>query len=70
MPEAVLWKQLKHPNVLPFLGVFLDTSERPCLVSPWMENGNLTRYVGSTNLNTIRRALLVSRGGPSSMLIS
>ncbi|KAJ8077351.1 Rho guanine nucleotide exchange factor [Marasmius tenuissimus] len=58
MPEAVLWKQLKHPNVLPFLGIFLDTSRRPCLVSPWMENGNLTRYIRTANPSLFRRVLL------------
>ncbi|KAK1230558.1 hypothetical protein PQX77_006358 [Marasmius sp. AFHP31] len=57
-PEAVLWKQLRHPNVLPFLGVFLDTSGRPCLVSPWMENGNLTQYIESADPAFSQRVLL------------
>ncbi|KAK1230559.1 Rho guanine nucleotide exchange factor [Marasmius sp. AFHP31] len=58
MPEAVLWKQLRHPNVLPFLGFFLDTSGRPCLVSPWMENGNLTEYINSADPAFSQRVLL------------
>ncbi|THU88759.1 kinase-like protein, partial [Dendrothele bispora CBS 962.96] len=47
LKEAILWRQLDHPNVLPFLGIyFLDTTkQRVCLISPWMENGNLRRYL-------------------------
>ncbi|KAK7437368.1 Rho guanine nucleotide exchange factor [Stygiomarasmius scandens] len=47
LKEAILWKQLNHPNVLPFLGLyFLDaTKHRICLISPWMENGNLRKYL-------------------------
>ncbi|KAF5347789.1 hypothetical protein D9756_010257 [Leucocoprinus leucothites] len=45
--EAVLWNRLKHPNILPFYGVYsLEGSpHRPCLVSPWEENGNITNYI-------------------------
>ncbi|KAJ7113510.1 kinase-like domain-containing protein [Mycena epipterygia] len=42
--EAVIWRQLCHPNLLPFFGVYyLDT--RLCLVSPWMENGNIQKFL-------------------------
>ncbi|KAJ7831167.1 kinase-like domain-containing protein, partial [Mycena leptocephala] len=42
--EALIWRQLAHPNVLPFFGVYyLDT--RLCLVSPWMENGNIMKFL-------------------------
>ncbi|KAF7975372.1 hypothetical protein HWV62_9703 [Athelia sp. TMB] len=45
--EAVIWRQLSHPNVLPFYGVFRLGSqyERLCLVCPWMSNGNLSEYL-------------------------
>jgi serine/threonine protein kinase len=45
--EAVLWRQLHHPNVLPFYGVchWEDDLSRICLVSPWMSNGNILRYL-------------------------
>ncbi|THU78618.1 kinase-like protein, partial [Dendrothele bispora CBS 962.96] len=45
--EAILWRQFNHPNVLPFLGLyFLDSSkQRICLISPWMEMGNLRQYL-------------------------
>ncbi|KXN84852.1 Cell division control protein 15 [Leucoagaricus sp. SymC.cos] len=44
--EVILWAHSSHPNVLPFLGVFLEgqDSPRPCLVSPFMKNGNLKTY--------------------------
>ncbi|KZP06101.1 hypothetical protein FIBSPDRAFT_876854 [Athelia psychrophila] len=39
--EAVIWRQLSHPNVLPFYGIFrLGGSNSPRL-SPWMKNGAL-----------------------------
>ncbi|KAJ7914811.1 kinase-like domain-containing protein, partial [Mycena leptocephala] len=42
--EAVIWRQLAHPNILPFFGVYyLET--RLCLVSPWMENGNIMKFL-------------------------
>ncbi|KAJ3576723.1 hypothetical protein NP233_g239 [Leucocoprinus birnbaumii] len=46
--EAVLWGQLQHTNVLPFYGVYHlehSTHNRLCLVSPWMENGNVDEYL-------------------------
>ncbi|KXN92513.1 Serine/threonine-protein kinase HT1 [Leucoagaricus sp. SymC.cos] len=45
--EVILWAHSSHPNVLPFLGVFLDGQNSPpqtCLVSPYMKNGNLRDY--------------------------
>ncbi|KAJ7583592.1 kinase-like domain-containing protein [Mycena floridula] len=57
--EAILWRQLDHPNVLPFLGVSLEVfAPSFCLVSPWMSNGNLREYVqlhpDFNRLNAIR----------------
>jgi serine/threonine protein kinase len=44
--EAILWKHLSHPNVLPFLGVDLDSfPSYMCLISPWMPNGTITKYL-------------------------
>ncbi|KAJ7174577.1 kinase-like domain-containing protein, partial [Mycena filopes] len=42
--EAIIWRQLCHPNLLPFFGLFYR-EERLCLVSPWMENGNILQYL-------------------------
>ncbi|ESK87780.1 hypothetical protein Moror_15370 [Moniliophthora roreri MCA 2997] len=44
--EALLWKNLNHPNILPFLGVNSELFEgRIILVSPWMLNGDLISYL-------------------------
>ncbi|KAF9643694.1 kinase-like protein [Thelephora ganbajun] len=42
--EGVAWKHLRHPNILPLLGV--TTSEhRLAMVSRWMENGNINQFI-------------------------
>ncbi|KAF8876460.1 kinase-like domain-containing protein [Mucidula mucida] len=44
--EALVWRKLDFKYVLPFLGV--DTENipgRPCMVSPWMANGNAHDFV-------------------------
>ncbi|KAJ6500529.1 kinase-like domain-containing protein, partial [Mycena sanguinolenta] len=45
--EALMWHYLKHPNVVPFLGVDSTTfpSPRRAMVSPWMAQGSLHGYV-------------------------
>lgn len=42
-----MWRQLHHINVLPLLCLFRGNDDHPRigLVSPWMENGNIQRYV-------------------------
>ncbi|KAH7924807.1 kinase-like protein [Leucogyrophana mollusca] len=63
--EAVLWRQLSNPNVLPFYGVYRspETASKLCLVSPWMENGNITQYPEKTP-TADRRSLVmdIARG--------
>ncbi|TDL24594.1 kinase-like protein [Rickenella mellea] len=46
--EAVIWRQLRHPNILPFYGVFKGDAlfDRLCLISPWMDAGNVNDYLG------------------------
>jgi len=42
--EVVTWRSLRHPNVLPLLGVTMR--ERLfAMVSEWMVNGNINEYV-------------------------
>ncbi|PBK94140.1 kinase-like protein [Armillaria gallica] len=44
--EALVWKQLHHKNILPFLGVNYEYFKpRCCLISPWMKNGNIISYL-------------------------
>ncbi|KAF7316134.1 Kinase-like protein [Mycena indigotica] len=44
--EALLWRQLRHPHILQFLG--LDNENFPTsfsMVSAWMDNGNILQYL-------------------------
>ena len=50
--EFMTWRQLSHYNILLLYGVyFVDESldMRFCLVSPWMENGNVVEFLGRRN---------------------
>jgi len=38
------WKGLRHPNVLPLLGVTM-TKDRFVMISEWMENGSISGFV-------------------------
>ncbi|KAF9064954.1 kinase-like domain-containing protein [Rhodocollybia butyracea] len=56
--EAVLWKQLKHPNILPLFGVNLELFEPSfCLISPWMENGNVITYLKQNHSHNRHKVL-------------
>ncbi|KAH6890219.1 kinase-like domain-containing protein, partial [Coprinopsis sp. MPI-PUGE-AT-0042] len=49
--EAVVWSQLRHPNVLPFYGIYYWTPhssmalQRMALLSPWLDAGNAVDYL-------------------------
>ncbi|KAH8826279.1 kinase-like domain-containing protein [Flagelloscypha sp. PMI_526] len=58
--EAVIWKLLQHPNVLPFLGVSYDCfSPRVCFVSPFMHNGDVNKYLQKTKMSIEDRVWLI-----------
>jgi len=40
----VTWNALRHPNVLPLLGVTMGNSEF-AMVSEWMTNGNINEFI-------------------------
>ncbi|KAJ7018999.1 kinase-like domain-containing protein [Mycena alexandri] len=42
--EALIWRQLSHPNLLPFYGLYYF-QRRLCLVSPWMDNGHIRAFL-------------------------
>ena len=44
LKEIRIWAELKHQNILPFLG-FIIEGESPSLISEWMENGTALNYV-------------------------
>ena len=39
-----MWDTLRHPNVLPLLGVAMSNSQF-AMVSEWMMNGNVNEYI-------------------------
>ncbi|KAF9649109.1 kinase-like protein [Thelephora ganbajun] len=54
--EVVTWKHLRHPNILPLLGVTVREYQL-MMVSEWMENGNINEFIGRDGY-TNRTALL------------
>ncbi|KAJ7588097.1 kinase-like domain-containing protein, partial [Mycena floridula] len=61
--EAILWGQLSHPNVLPLYGIYyLDSEDRSqlCLVSPWMENGNIVEFLRKAPAGSVKHHSLIS----------
>ena len=42
LKEAVIWKRLRHSNIVPFIGVTRDPLQ---FVSEYLPNGTLTKYV-------------------------
>jgi serine/threonine protein kinase len=62
--EALLWRQLRHPHVLEFFGVDVETfasRNSLCLVSLWMERGTLKEFIHSSAYNISNdRSRLVS----------
>ena len=51
-----MWKTLRHPNVLPLLGVTM-TGTRFVMVSEWMKNGHINEFV-KANINVDRLGLV------------
>ncbi|KAH8105621.1 kinase-like domain-containing protein [Phellopilus nigrolimitatus] len=46
--EAILWRNLKHKNILPFLGLCANEfAPRIAMVSLWMKNGDLRSYLAT-----------------------
>lgn len=52
--EALLWKNLNHPFILPFIGLYSDGREliegdlgmfSVAMICPWMSNGTIIKYL-------------------------
>ena len=57
--EIVIWKRLRHPNIVSFIGVTVKPLQ---IVSEWMPNGTLTKYV-ENNPGANRIGLVGSSSG-------
>ncbi|KAG8901809.1 Nuclear receptor sub 2 group C member 2, partial [Tulasnella sp. 403] len=50
--ELVVWSNLRHTNILPFVGYYLDPRlESAWLVAPYMRNSNLSDYLRRERLD-------------------
>ncbi|KAK7026375.1 kinase domain-containing protein [Favolaschia claudopus] len=56
--EAIIWRQLCHPNVLPFFGLYY-IDQRLCLISPWMQNGNIIEFLRANSPDTQKRFSMI-----------
>ncbi|KAF7369146.1 Protein kinase domain-containing protein [Mycena venus] len=56
--EALIWRQLCHPNILPFFGLYYFDN-RLCLISPWMENGNVMEFLTQNPHGAVRLSLIL-----------
>lgn len=55
--EAILWRQLSHPSLLPFYGLY-RLGPQLSFVSPWAENGRVVDFLAK--YPDVDRTLLVS----------
>lgn len=56
--EAVVWRHLRHPNVVPFLGINKEEDHFGfCLISPWMAPGHLEAYLSKRKQDADRPRL-------------
>ncbi|KAJ7233312.1 kinase-like domain-containing protein [Mycena rebaudengoi] len=56
--EALVWKDLQHPHILPMIGIDRESfSPSLCMVSPWMENGTVLRYLNDHGRVNVGRLL-------------
>ncbi|KDQ12495.1 hypothetical protein BOTBODRAFT_94549, partial [Botryobasidium botryosum FD-172 SS1] len=63
--EMKVWKSLQHPNILPFIGpVILETPVKALyMVSPWMENSDLGKYINANpNADCLRLLTQIATG--------
>ncbi|KAF9644879.1 kinase-like protein [Thelephora ganbajun] len=57
--EAVMWKRLKHPNIVPLLGITITPFQ---LISNWMPGGDLLDNVKNANTNRLGLVSDVAEG--------
>ncbi|KAF9071877.1 kinase-like domain-containing protein [Rhodocollybia butyracea] len=56
--EALVWRQLRHPNILPLLGINSDLfSPSFCLISSWMKNKDIITYLRANPVDDVSSVL-------------
>ncbi|KAJ3339885.1 hypothetical protein HDU93_007659 [Gonapodya sp. JEL0774] len=59
MDEVSIWHKLRHPNVILLLGACVESSS-PFMVSQFMENGDVTKYLQlNANMGPVRKVELM-----------
>ena len=53
----VAWRHLRHPHILPLIGVNLER-HKFAMVSEWMDHGDINEFIG--NHQGVNRVQLVS----------
>ncbi|KDQ14065.1 hypothetical protein BOTBODRAFT_132954, partial [Botryobasidium botryosum FD-172 SS1] len=57
--ESEVWRRLRHDHILPFLGLWHRQDDMVYMVSPWIANGHIMKYLQSDiGRQADRRALL------------
>jgi serine/threonine protein kinase len=71
--EAVVWRQLEHPNLVPFLGIVQDQNMPFSIlytITPWMSQGTLLDFIKSPSYEADnQRVQLVCAGNSSKDLM-
>ncbi|KAG6329518.1 hypothetical protein ID866_9572 [Astraeus odoratus] len=49
--EVYVWSKLRHPNIVPLLGITTKFNHGVAIVSEWMQNGNAFDYVQDRNID-------------------
>jgi len=58
--EAITHSLLKHPNIIPFLGVYrASRDEPPAIVLPYAENGSLGKFIANNPVTSAWFAKIV-----------
>ncbi|KAF8212600.1 kinase-like domain-containing protein [Mycena galopus ATCC 62051] len=68
--EALIWKNLDHHYVLPFLGI--DSDSFPgflCMVSPWMSRGSIVNARSRPDIGTVPVLVRAAVFAPSNILL-
>ncbi|KAJ7852569.1 kinase-like domain-containing protein, partial [Mycena leptocephala] len=62
--EVLIWRQLRHPNILFLLGINLEEfSPSFCLISPWLAQGTILEFLQTNpNHDRIRSVVEVCKG--------